>query len=67
MKRITCSLCGKEFDEWDEQEDFSIHRRIGYGSRYDGCELRLDLCCRCLDALIDKCVLSPVEENGDLF
>ena len=30
-----CSMCGKKFDMWDEQEDFCFVRHIGYGSKYD--------------------------------
>jgi len=67
MKLTKCNLCGKKFDAWDEQEDFSIYRSVGYGSRYDGSNLRLDLCCDCLDKLVDECVISPVEEREGSF
>lgn len=66
-KEIFCNLCGKKFDFFDEQEDFSIARTIGYGSRYDMCSLRLDLCCECMDKLIEQCAISPVtDQGGDL-
>lgn len=64
MKKTTCNLCGKNFDFWDEQEDFSIYTRIGYGSKYDDEQLKLDLCCECMDKLIDRCVISPVADIG---
>ena len=65
MKNTTCNLCGKTFDLWDEQEDFSIYkRRIGYGSRYDDHELKLNLCCDCMDRIIDMCVIHPTVDLG---
>ena len=50
-------------DVFDLQEHFSIHTRLGYGSRYDEDELELDLCCECMDKLIDECVIPPIIEN----
>ena len=44
-----CSMCGKKFDMWDEQEDFCFVRHIGYGSKYDMMGLYLNLCCDCFD------------------
>lgn len=61
-RKTFCNMCGKQFDLFDEQEEFSITRTIGYGSRYDMCSLRLDLCCKCMDKLIGQCVISPVTE-----
>ncbi len=58
-----CSKCGKEFDMWDLQENFSIHKQIGYGSLYDGEYLKLDLCCKCMDELIDACKVSPIQDT----
>lgn len=63
MKKTICNLCGKNFDFWDEQGNFSIYTCIGYGSKYDGEQLKLDLCCECMDNLIDLCVISPVSEH----
>lgn len=63
MKKTICNLCGKNFDFLDEQENFSIYTRIGYGSKYDDEQLKLDLCCECMDNLIDLCVISPVSEH----
>lgn len=62
MKKTICNKCGKEFGDTnlDFNSDFSIHTRIGYGSKYDMCGLALDLCSSCMDELIDSCVLSPV-------
>ena len=59
-KTIKCNKCGKEFDIWDLQEDFTIYRHLGYGTKYDGAKLELDLCCDCMEKLIDKCVISPI-------
>lgn len=57
---ITCNMCGKELDIWDVQEAFSIERRLGYGTKYDGDKLRLDLCCDCMEKIIDECKISPI-------
>lgn len=63
IKKI-CNMCGKEFDMWDEQESFGIYNyNVGYGSKYDGDIIRLDLCCECADKIIDACKISPVEER----
>ena len=57
-------MCGREFDFLDEQESFHFYSRLGYGSRYDNHTLRLDLCCKCMDQIIDSCKLSPVTDYG---
>lgn len=68
MFRLICNMCGKELDLWDEQENFSVvNYNIGFGSKYDGCELRLDLCCDCMDKIIDQCKISPVKEKVPEF
>lgn len=55
-----CNLCGKQFDLWDIQEDFCIHKRLGFGTKYDGDVLHMYICCDCMDAIIDRCELSPI-------
>lgn len=65
VKTTTCNMCGKKFDFWDEQENFSLTRRIGYGSKFDTCHLQLDLCCECMDKIIEQCVISPIEEENE--
>lgn len=65
-KTIRCNKCGKIFDLWDEQEAYSIYRKLGYGTKYDGDVLQLDLCCGCMEKLIDECVIRPVIEADDL-
>lgn len=61
-----CSICGKQFDFYDEQQDFSLIRDIGYGSKYAGRGLTLNLCCGCFDGLMDKilpkCAGNPISE-----
>jgi len=63
VKECFCSKCGKKFDIWDCQEDFRIHRQLGYGTKYDGDKLELNLCCKCVEELIDTCVLNPIIDN----
>lgn len=58
-----CNRCGKTLDFWDVQEDYSLHRHLGYGTKYDGSNLDLQLCCDCMDKLIEECDISPVSDN----
>lgn len=55
-----CNLCGKPLDEWDLQEDFTIHTTVGYGSKYDLSKVHLQFCCDCFDKIVDSCKISPV-------
>lgn len=64
-KELYCNKCGKKMDMWDIQENFSIQRNLGYGSKYDGDDLDLDLCCDCMDKLIESCMISPVTDRGN--
>ncbi|MBP5462722.1 MAG: hypothetical protein J6Y20_11470 [Lachnospiraceae bacterium] len=64
-KKILCNKCGREFDIWDEQESFSIYKRLGYGTKFDGDNLKLNICCDCMEKLIDECVITPVEIPED--
>lgn len=57
---VTCNMCGKKLNYWDLKEKFSIHTRMGYGTNYDGEHLELDLCSKCMDTLIKKCVITPI-------
>lgn len=59
-EEVYCNKCGKKMDVWDIQAGFSIHQNIGYGSRYDGDNLNLNLCCDCMDKLIEECAIRPV-------
>ena len=63
-KDIICNKCGKKFDIWDTQESFSIYRHLGYGTKYDSNNLELDLCCDCMEKLVDECIVSPIIENN---
>lgn len=60
---IVCNRCGKRLDIWDIQENFSINTQMGYGTKYDGDSLKLNLCCSCMEKLIDECIISPIIEN----
>ena len=48
-----CTMCGRNLDEADQEQDFHFKRWIGYGSKYDLniCEARL--CCDCFDKILD--------------
>ena len=55
-----CNQCGKRLDFFDLQQDFTIHKRIGYGSSHDREEVELRFCCDCFDRLIASCSVSPL-------
>ena len=63
-KEIVCNKCGKKFDVFDKQEAFRLYRHLGYGTKYDGSYLELDLCCECMEQLIEECKISPIIENN---
>ena len=59
-KEIVCNICGNKFDFFDKQEAFRIYRELGYGTIYDGGTLELDICCKCMEKIIEKCKIHPV-------
>ena len=65
-KSKICNMCGKAFDIWDKQENFSFDHRIGYGSTYDLHRIKIDLCCQCFDKavewIIPQCKHNPISE-----
>lgn len=62
MVKTFCNICGKEFDEFDENNNFCISTFIGFGSEHDGDYLRLDICTDCMDKIIEGCSINPVED-----
>lgn len=61
-----CNICGKSFDIFDEQGNYSIfNKRMGYGSDNDGACLDLHICCECMDAIISNCTISPLSEEDE--
>ena len=56
-----CSMCGKVFDIWGEQEDFCFDRHIGYGSEFDLTHIKFNLCCECFDKVF-KMLLPMLKE-----
>ena len=69
-KIVRCNLCGKEFDTWDELQNFNLKYSIQYGSTHDGEKIDCNMCCDCFDKLIDtyilpKCVENPIKNNEE--
>lgn len=67
MTKRVCNMCGKDFDMWDEQENFGLHYNVGYGSKFDGEVINADLCCDCFDKLMDSYIIPnstiyPIDE-----
>lgn len=68
-KRV-CNMCGALFSDVDEELDFGLDMILPYGSEHDMAHLRLDLCCHCLDRLMDEyivpnCKINPLVEVMD--
>lgn len=61
MRTITCNKCGRPIDEHKEGKAQRLNTVLGYGSKYDGCLVDLDLCPDCVDELIDSCKISPLD------
>lgn len=57
---LLCNICGKPLDLFDMQENFYIHKKIGYGSEHDGDYVDLHLCCDCFDKIVASCKVSPI-------
>lgn len=57
-----CNRCGRELDFFDLQQDFTIHKKIQYGSSYDGCQVHYQLCCDCFDKAVEECKVNPIKE-----
>lgn len=62
-----CNICGRKMDFWDIQEDNTIHKTAGYGSKYDEEEIELHICCDCMDKIIDGCAISPVASRASRY
>ena len=58
-----CNKCGKKFDKYDELENYSYKRKMGYGTIYDGMMLDLHICCDCMEEFISSCKVVPVQED----
>ena len=59
MVEHRCNKCGKKMDTFDVRNGLSYEKTMSYGSRFDFEHVRLDLCCECLDNLLESCVVSP--------
>lgn len=55
-----CNKCKKEFDIWDTHNGLIINKIMGYGSRYDGEKINMNICCDCMDDIIESCLISPM-------
>jgi hypothetical protein len=60
QEQSVCNKCGKTLDIWDIQEDFTLQKKLEFGTKYDRLQLKLRLCCKCMENLIDECEVSPL-------
>ncbi len=51
-------------DPWDCISGFHVEMELGFGSKYDGCLVELDLCNNCLDVFIGECAINPIIDLG---
>ena len=59
-RNILCNCCGKKLDSLDACGVVSISRVLGYGSRYDGAYVEIDICPSCFDRFMDSMAIPPV-------
>lgn len=61
---LKCNVCGESISNMlDVNASTVIERVLAFGSKYDGEHVKIHICCKCLDNLIDNCVTSPIIEN----
>lgn len=61
MKIFKCDLCCKDFDEFDTQENFGLHySSVGYGSKFDGESIDVDMCCGCFDKMMENYIIPQI-------
>ena len=60
---MVCNVCGRRL-RWYEDPAISVDQPIQYGSVHDMGRLRLEMCAKCMDKLIEKCKINPVNESG---
>ena len=68
-KKQICTMCGKEFNEWDESfhtGNFDLF--VGYGSKYDDERIQFSLCIDCFDRMMDTILplfkINPIVDNS---
>ena len=68
-KLSRCTMCNKILNEWDRYGDFSCHKWIGYGSKYDENRLDVELCSECFDKvvsfIVNNSATNPLREYKD--
>lgn len=67
MREVYCNMCGKKMTGFEKSNAFNMSGVAKYGSRFDGERFEIDLCTECLDTLISKCKITPIDslENVD--
>ncbi len=63
FEKKICNCCGKTLDSCDMEQDFTIHKRIGYGSIYDGYLVDFQICSECFDKMVEQCAVSPIARS----
>ena len=54
-----------QFNAYDEEEKFGLHySNVGYGSRYDGCHIDIDMCCDCFDKMMEEYIEPKLKFEG---
>lgn len=50
-----CSVCGEPLNQLEVADDLVIQKTLGYGSKFDETEHRIEFCHKCFDTLLDSC------------
>lgn len=64
MVTIICDICGKRFNDLDEEIGLIIDRYMGYGSKRDGEHVHIDICANCFDKLLDDIEKAKINRVG---
>lgn len=67
---VRCNVCGRPFGLVDKYGGLFIDEVLGYGTKHDGERLCMNICCRCLESMIERCAILPLkstEEGGEAY
>lgn len=65
-KTKVCNVCGKELGILDQDSDYTMCVRMGYGTSYDLEYAEIHMCCECLDHLVESCAVNPLVGEWDI-
>lgn len=66
-EKKVCNICGKELGVLDQDSDYTMCVRMGYGTNHDLEYAEIHMCCECLDHLVETCKVSPIVGEYDII